>query len=988
MSAVSIRTEDDDHEPLVVLNDDQFAALPAVAGAVAPALPPAVDLADAAQSYLRSQGITDPRTWTEFRLGQVTDADLDRLLTPAQRQKRHTSGIWLPTFDPTAPAISTGLVRLTPAQNKHAFLSTPAGIAAAPDIGQHRRIILCDAPLLALLLHQAGVVNVALVEDPAVLAPLAAWLRGREVVIAAHDATGLSALRSGLGLGGDAAQAVLVSTAHQRWGNDIRRFLGLPPAPPPPPAPEPSTGVLTDLHRYAESRLPMAEGMAALRTMGLDDPDLVRAYRIGFLPVEYRAIIPPEIRPAFRGLKGNCILLPAWDERGGVVDLFLALPRSNHTTPTLFDAPRGMLAPVLATACSKLVITDVVRRIGRLWSSQAPPLLLRGAADAVANAGRLATGGVRAVEVRVHRAAADIAAALGAVGITVTLAADDATSRAPVARTPSLVPEPERAPELAAVLVPVPEPAAEPAPAPAPAPAAVAAAPPPPLTLLPAAEPTLDLVGHDRHAEQATFRYRGMTISAQVPWGASTTLEVIITAGEHRHRDRLDLSQGAQRQRFASVAAIITTQPAADIAAALALVLPAVERLADLVPATPTAPADVGVSAADRDVALAWLRAPDLLDQIAVDLDALGWVGEADVKAMAVLAAISRLTPDPVWAVLTATDPTERFPGLGVLAAITPPEHLLHAARLTDNALANAEPDALRHKLLLIDDAAAVTTSVATALKVMRSQGSITSTKVERDARRGEMRTRFVAAHGPLAVITAATGAAPRVLRHHLVELPVDESQAQVAATLARRCERMGGSATASIIARLHTAQRLLVPLPVAMPANLRAGMPLAVLRRRLLQDAYVGFIAASAVLHQYQRTQVDGRVVATDADVALATRLLAVLVAATDAAALGLGRPAHALLTAMSASGRTTFAMADLDVLLPGWCRWSLRNAVDALVALEFVGVSRGGRGRVRTYTLASVPQTAPGISSELAGWRAVGGSPPANTSPEVACG
>ena len=39
-----------------------------------------------AQDYLRSVGITDPATWAAFRLGQVTDADLARLLTTTQRR--------------------------------------------------------------------------------------------------------------------------------------------------------------------------------------------------------------------------------------------------------------------------------------------------------------------------------------------------------------------------------------------------------------------------------------------------------------------------------------------------------------------------------------------------------------------------------------------------------------------------------------------------------------------------------------------------------------------------------------------------------------------------------------------------------------------------------------------------------------------------------------------------------------------------------------
>jgi hypothetical protein len=714
--------------------------------------------------------------------------------------------------------------------------------------------------------------------------------------------------------------------------------------------------VLRDLHAYAEGRVDTPAGAEALRSHGFAHPDARRAYRPGFLPAGYRSLLPPAMRCAFARLPGNSVLLPAWDEAGAVVDVAAVRLSDGYLVPTLGAAPRGLLAPVLATAFDKLVVTDAVARIRDGWSSAAPTLLLRGVADAQANAARLAAGGVRVVEVRVRRHAAAMVAALRAAGIEV--------------REASTV-------DPAPVVVAGSEVAAEPTP--------VTAVTPIDLNDVTtstdlSAAPTLTLVRHDAHAEQATFRWGALTLIVQVPWGTSTTLDVVVEAGGQRHRDRLDLAQDPQRQRFAQVAAIRLRVPVPDLVAALAPLLPAVQALARPVPAVaaPRTAADA-MTEADRAEALALLRDEHLLERLTADLDTVGWTGDADAKALTLLSAISRLSPDPVWIALTATDPAERFPGLAVLAAITPPEHLLHASRLTDHALVNTDPDALRHKLLLIDDAQAITAPVATALKVLRAQGGLTGTTVERD-HLGQMRTRFVLAPGPVAVVTAAAGDLPPALRHHLVEVPMEEGPAQEERRRAEHRQRLAStpSRVAGVVERLRNLQRLLEPLPVLIPDRVeRPAVP------RVLADAHLGLIAASALLHQHQRPQVDGAVAASTADVTCATRLVAALTRSTTPVTNGLGRTARLLLDAMTTAGQPDYTMADLAALLRGWCRWSLRHALDALVRVELVTVERRGRGGTHHYR-----RVASAGSPNLAGWRELGGSPPASLCPEVACG
>ncbi len=89
---------------------------------------------------------------------------------------------------------------------QHAFIGVPRGLGGPTDLDRHLRVVLADAPFLAMRLHQAGVAGVALAEDPAVLPPLRDWLVGRDLVVAGYRRCGIDALVETLGTLGLRAQ--------------------------------------------------------------------------------------------------------------------------------------------------------------------------------------------------------------------------------------------------------------------------------------------------------------------------------------------------------------------------------------------------------------------------------------------------------------------------------------------------------------------------------------------------------------------------------------------------------------------------------------------------------------------------------------------------------------------------------------------------------------------------------------------------------------
>lgn len=950
----------DDQIPLVVLDDDADLAALAAAG-----LP---SLTAQAQDYLRSQGVTDERTWAAFRLGTVSDADLHRLLTSTQLRQLRPSGIWLPTFDPHKPEVITGLIRLTPAQNQHRIMGTPTGLAGPADLDQRRRVVLVDNPLLALRLHERGVPGVAIVEDPAVLLPLTAWLAAREVVTITGAKKGDLLMPPGItpiGTGRICGKLEWAPAATLALlGLDVADLRQ--PLTPLPLDPR----VVCDLHAYAEGRLQTEAGMMALAALDCDEPDVLRAYRVGFLPADVRMALTEEQRRMLLGRElGGCLVLPAFDQQGAVVDLVVQqVCAGGSVSASLWDSPRGLCAPTLCTAFDHLAITTVPRWVGRLFRSVGPTLLLRGVANAQAEAARIAAGGVTHVELRCYTAAdADgVAEALRAVGIMVRVVGDEARAR-PTAGRRKAVPATEEAAEVAEadavaavtdlveppvptvaqtaalVLVPVVAPPAVPVPA-EPSPASTTCPPP----------PTLDLVSHDPQTEQAVFSYGPATYTVQVPWGTSSTVEVAMVVGSAKHRDRFDLAVAPQRLRFATAAGLRTKVSPADIAHALALILPAVRRLVEVKPAEVVATPVAGMSSAERDTAMALLRDPALVEQFTAAFDSLGWVGEPDAKLVVLLAAISRLGEEPVWTALTAETTGERFPALGILAAITPPEHLLHVSRLTDNALFHGDADALHHKLLVLDDVGGVSSAVATALHVLHAQGVLSGTQVERDVVRGKMRTKQVQARGPLAVVTATATGIPAALAQHLVELAVDDSPAQAERLIAARQRKPVDAAP--LVARLMNAQRLLRSLPVQVPGDV--AVPVVISRHRALHAPFFGLVAASALLHQHQRPVLDGRLVATAGDVALASRAVLPLVGQVVS---GLGHRGQAALVALGRIGTSTCTVVELAKVMPDWSAMTVRRAIDDLVVAGCLVTERRRNGVQASYRLVSTP-TSPG--------------------------
>jgi hypothetical protein len=469
--------------------------------------------------------------------------------------------------------------------------------------------------------------------------------------------------------------------------------------------------------------------------------------------------------------------------------------------------------------------------------------------------------------------------------------------------------------------------------------------------------PPLVLAEHDRQGERATFTAGQTTYVVQIPWDREAQQEVVVRHAGKVFIDQFHLASQAARQRAASNATLRCGLAAPVIEAHLQGLREAALALLDAGDTASTDSPALAPTGADYDDAIALLRSPDLLDRMAADLETLSWVGEEPMKRLLLLAAVSRKLPEPVWMALSASEGVGTSNALSLVAEVTPPEEVVQVSRLTGHALYYQDENALRHKLLVIDDADALPAEVVVALSLLQQRGVLSVQQVPRHNLSGSARTQTNEVRGPVAVVTATAGALDHQLLAHCCVVATDESPEHTARVLAaqRRMLALPGMGRSdptrtAITRRHHHLHRLLASRPVVIPYAERIVFPAVTVQHRRDQDHFFGLIKASALLHQHQRLSDRGHVVADERDFQIAQGLAGAAGITDDA---DIGHHARTLLTALRAAQMTTFTMDDCVRLLPQWTRYAFRNALGDLMALDHVASGRGGQGRQRRYAL-----------------------------------
>ncbi len=288
-------------------------------------------------------------------------------------------------------------------------------------------------------------------------------------------------------------------------------------------------------------------------------------------------------------------------------------------------------------------------------------------------------------------------------------------------------------------------------------------------------------------------------------------------------------------------------------------------------------PADV------RQAAMDMLKAENLLEQLLSDICIMGVTGERKLAATIYLIGTSRLLSRPVSGIVQGPSTSGKSFIVERIAKLFPLEAIFVATSLTPNALYYLLDGSLSHRWIvagersrLENDERAETTR---ALREMLSCGEITKLVPEKDAD-GILVTRAVHQTGPIAFVETTT--LTRIFdedSNRCLLLQTDEREGQTKRILLATAESRNSKIdTAPIVAKHHAIQRLLEQLPVQIPfaAELAGKFPCQRTEARRAFGHLLSMIEAVALLHQFQREQQDGAIVATLQDYAIAKKLLA----------------------------------------------------------------------------------------------------------------
>ncbi len=448
-------------------------------------------------------------------------------------------------------------------------------------------------------------------------------------------------------------------------------------------------------------------------------------------------------------------------------------------------------------------------------------------------------------------------------------------------------------------------------------------------------------------------------------------LSVSDTTTGRFYLDTLDLYVARQRHGFLDAASSELHASREILNAEVGHVLDVAERRRD--DATEESPA-VAISDEDRRAALAYLGDPALFERVATDLGQLGVVGEATNLLVCYLATISRKCERPLGVLVQSSSAGGKSTLLDAVCSLLPDEDLVALSAITSQALYYLGRDGLKHKVLYVSEEQG-SSRASYALKLLLSEGRLAIATTGKDQRSGRLQTTNYETSGPLALLmtTTSTSIDPE-LENRLVVVGVSDDPAQTTAILrAQRFEATREGFAWRLrreqLRHLHAnVQRLLEPHRVVID-DVPADFATSSTRHRRDHAKVLSLIGTLTVLHQYQRERRDVEVngvtftylQATNDDVTRGMELARELFSRRDD---HLAPQAQRLLAAFEdyaalQSREVACAIDEVDVTrrelreLLGWSLMQVRAATDALVALEYLVVAGGGRGRCRTYRL-----------------------------------
>lgn len=357
----------------------------------------------------------------------------------------------------------------------------------------------------------------------------------------------------------------------------------------------------------------------------------------------------------------------------------------------------------------------------------------------------------------------------------------------------------------------------------------------------------------------------------------SLKLTLRLRVGERLHSDQIDLCKDGDRRRFIERGAEECQLTPEAVKRDLGRLLLACEqwqeaRLVRAAQADAATPQAAELTPAQREAALALLRAPDLLMKLDDAMELCGLVGERSNGRAAYLAAVSRKLSKPLAVIVQSTSAAGKTTLMDAVLNFFPEEERIKYSAMTGQSLYYLGDANLKHKILaIVEEEGAEKASYA--LKLLQSEGELTIASTGKDAQTGRMETQEYHVEGPVMIfLTTTTIDIDDELLNRCLVLSVDESTEQTARIHERQRQArtleglLEREARKDVLALWRDAQRLIRPLGVVNPFAHLLTFTAGRTRTRRDHEKYLTLIDSIALLHQHQRTittrEVNGRAV------------------------------------------------------------------------------------------------------------------------------
>ena len=350
------------------------------------------------------------------------------------------------------------------------------------------------------------------------------------------------------------------------------------------------------------------------------------------------------------------------------------------------------------------------------------------------------------------------------------------------------------------------------------------------------------------------------------------------------HVDTIDLYNSRAREAFADACAKYLTIEPQHVTAELSSLIVELETERISMRDKGSASTVIEMTDAERTEALKTLRDKELLKRIIDDFDSLGFVGENNNKLLGYITAVSRFLTDPLAMLVLSRPGAGKTALQNAVCKFVPPEHCIQYTRLTGQSLFYHAQDQLKNKVLAIEEEEGMQDAMY-SVKTLISQQHLTVSTTRTDPATGKMSSDAYKVEGPVVVFVSTTRPDcfnDEVKRRFLI-LTIDETPEQTKNIL--NAQRVRNSprwyqltSDEATVTRLHhNMQRLLKPITVMIPDELKISFPPGRLQIRAEQAKFLSLVKAITFLHQYQRKtgtveRLDGTklpcVYATQADV------------------------------------------------------------------------------------------------------------------------